>query len=295
MFAETWQTVLEAEEAARSGAPVERCLGALRQIAFADFAELMFSLPREELPALSATLPRMAAVEDQRFWTGAHGHELLKQTVPFVRGLAHAYAERGGSIREARVLDFGCGYGRHLRLMSYFVDPERLYGCDPWPPSLERCRRDRVFGHLAESDPLPSELPFSGEFDLIYAFSVFTHLSAHAMRQNLKVLRERLRRGGLLAITIYPVEYWVDDAVCEADRLRMQEEHRRCGFAFLPLEKPSVTDQGEVGDGRTADGEVTFGRTTMTVEDLLSACPQFRLVGLDRALEDPYQSVVYLS
>src|SRR6266487_1938861 len=133
MFAETWQTVLQVEEAARDGAPVERCVGLLRQIAFADFAELMFSLPREELPALSASLPRMAAVEDQQFWTGGHGHELLKQTVPFVRGVAHTYTEHCGRIARARVLDFGCGYGRHLRLMPYYVDPERLYGCDPMP------------------------------------------------------------------------------------------------------------------------------------------------------------------
>jgi SAM-dependent methyltransferase len=295
MFAEAWQTVLQGEAVARNSAPLEQCLAVLRQMAFADFAELMFSLPRDELPALSATLPRMAAVEDQRLWTGVHGQPLLAQTVPFLRGVAHAYTERSGRLKEARVLDFGCGYGRHLRLMSYFIDPDRLYGCDAWPPSIERCRRDHVFGHLAVSDPLPSHLPFSGTFDLIYAFSVFTHLSLDALRQNLRLLRDRLRPGGLLAISIYPLEYWAHAGISEADKLRMQEEHRRCGFAFLPLGKPTITAEGEVNDGRTRDGEVVYGWTTMSIEHLLNACPQFRLAGLDRALEDPHQSVVYLS
>jgi SAM-dependent methyltransferase len=227
----------------------------------------------------------MASIEDQDCWTGFHGEALLKQTVPFVRGLANAYADKCGRIAEARVLDFGCGYGRHLRLMSYFVDPERLYGCDPWPPSLETCRRDRMFGHLAPSDSLPKALPFPGQFDLIYAFSVFTHLSPRATRQNLKALRNALRPGGLLALTVFPIEYWVDDAVAQPDKMRMREEHRRSGFAFLPLEGDAALTVGD---------EPTFGRTTMTVAYLLGTCPQFRLVGLDRALEDPYQSVVYL-
>ena len=286
MFAEAWQTVLRGEAAARNGAPLEQCLGVLRQMAFADFAELMFSLPRDELPALSAILPRMAAVEDQKFWTGFNGETLLKQTVPFVRGVAQIYAEHCGHIAEARVLDFGCGYGRHLRLMGYYVSPERLYGCDPIPASLERCARDRVWGHLERSDPLPERLPFAGQFDLIYAFSVFTHLSARALRANLKALRARLRPDGLLALTIFPIEYWVDDAVAEPDKARMREQHQGCGFAFLPLQEESTL---------AVDGEETFGRATMTVEYLLSACPQFRLVGRDRALEDPFQSVVYLS
>ena len=286
MFAEPWQTVLQADQAATARESTGRCLALLRRLAFADFAELMFSLPHHQLPALSRLLPRMASAEDQRFWTGFDGDVLLKQTIPFPRGVAHAYAEHCGRIAEARVLDFGCGYGRHLRLMSYFVDPDRLYGCDPMPSSLERCRRNGMFGHLALSEPLPSALPFAGQFDLISAFSVFTHLSARALRQNLKVLRERLRPGGLLAITIYPIEYWVDDAVAEADKERMREAHRSRGFAFLPLE----------GDAALAvAGEATYGRTTMTIEHLLSACPQFRLAGLDRSLDDPFQSVVYLS
>jgi SAM-dependent methyltransferase len=286
MFAEAWQILLQGEAAARNGAPLEQCLGVLRQMAFADFAELMFSLPRDELPALSAMLPRMAAVEDQRLWTGFSGETLLKQTVPFVRGLAHAYAQHCGRIGEARVLDFGCGYGRHLRLMAYYVDPGRLYGCDPMPASLGRCFDRGVWGQLARSEPVPATLPFAQQFDLIYAFSVFTHLAPRAMRQSLSALREKLRPGGLLAITIFPIEYWVDDAVAAADKTRMREQHRRCGFAFLPLE-------GE--DALAVDGEATYGRTTMSVDYLLSAYPQFRLKGLDRALEDPYQSVVYLS
>src|SRR5437870_10776733 len=111
MFAEPWQIVLQAEQAATVRESVGRCLAVLRQLAFVDFAELMFSLPRHELPALSGLLPRMASAEDQRFWTGFDGGVLLKQTIPFPRGIAHTYAEYCGRIAQARVFDFGCGYG----------------------------------------------------------------------------------------------------------------------------------------------------------------------------------------
>jgi SAM-dependent methyltransferase len=261
------------------------CLNILRRLPLADFAELMFSMPREELPSLSRLLPRMAPVEAQRKWTGFEGAALLRQTVTFVRGLACAYATTcRRPLSDARVLDFGCGYGRHLRAMAYFSDPENLYGCDPWLPSLARCREDNLFGHLAASQFLPIDLPFSGTFDLIYAFSVFTHLSARATRQSFDVLRDYLKPGGLFAITIRPIEYWIIvNTVTEEEKCRLRTDHQERGFAFLPQDIPPI------------DGNIYYGETSMTVEYVLREFPRFRLIGLDRDLEDPHQLVVYLA
>ncbi len=77
-----------------------------------------------------------------------------------------------------RLLDFGCGAGRVLR---GFVDEASVcefFGCDIHEPSIDWLRRNlcppfRVFCN-DEMPPLPFE---TGSLDLIYAVSVFTHLT----------------------------------------------------------------------------------------------------------------------
>ena len=109
----------------------------------------------------------------------------------------------GRGLAGKSVLDFGCGYGRMLRLLPWFTD--RLYGCDPWEVSLQLCEQHRVWGQLARSEYLPEDLPFGEEkFDVVLAFSVFTHTSARALRTALAAIRRRIAPGGLLVATIRP-------------------------------------------------------------------------------------------
>ena len=77
-----------------------------------------------------------------------------------------------------RVLDFGCGAGRTLR---HFVDAApgaELWGCDIHAPSVDWVNANldppvRAFVNSA-LPPLPRP---DAAFDLIYAFSVFTHIT----------------------------------------------------------------------------------------------------------------------
>lgn len=78
----------------------------------------------------------------------------------------------------ARVLDFGCGAGRTLRHFLPEAVRGTFYGCDIHQPSLDWFSERFVPPfHVVKNDekppiPLPSE-----SFDLIYAISVFTHIS----------------------------------------------------------------------------------------------------------------------
>ena len=56
------------------------------------------------------------------------------------------------------------------------------------------CREQGVIGHLALSEWVPRTLPFPGPFDLIYAYSVFTHLSEKTTRVALRLSAKRHRR-----------------------------------------------------------------------------------------------------
>jgi len=280
--------VAAAEEIAKAG-DIDEVLGKIRQLCLDDFAQLLLELPSLRLPNLSAILPRMASEEVQKNWTGGSGTALLGLTATFVRLAAHNYQKLlGRGINDRTILDFGCGYGRILRLMYYYSPPARIWGLDPWDKSIELCRADGVLGQLAVSDYLPTALPVGDTiFDFIYSFSVFTHLSERATTLALSTLRRYVARDGLLVITIRPKEYWqqLDPALTPwipSDRNELVARHDRSGFVFVPHGLETVS------------GEVTYGDTSMSIEWIKQHAEAWNMVGYDHSLIDPLQIHIYL-
>jgi len=101
-----------------------------------------------------------------------------------------------------RVLDFGCGVGRVLRHFLPEAGEAEFYGCDLDTPSVEWLQHNlsppfHIF-ESSEEAGLPQE---DGFFDLIYAFSVYTHLTdnwAEWLLEHHRVLAD----GGILFATI---------------------------------------------------------------------------------------------
>lgn len=274
-----------AEQAARDG-DVTGCLQSLRVLPIADFGSLLFGIDAASYPALSAFLPKMADVDVQRNWTGTAGFDNLKGTANFVQTVAYGYqALMGQTLRNKRILDYGCGYGRMIRLMYHFSDPDRIYGCDPWTKSIEICQSDRLWGNFAVSDYLPSELPFGGaKFDFVYANSVFTHTSARATATALGAIRKSIAEDGLLLITIRPVEFWAHYASTspKIDAAKHVGEHMATGYSFHPHNRAPV------------DGDVTYGDSSYSLDYLETNFPAWQVVRLDRTLDSPYQILTFL-
>lgn len=42
----------------------------------------------------------------------------------------------GAGLENKKILDYGCGWGRLLRLMNYYSDPDRVCGVDAMQESL---------------------------------------------------------------------------------------------------------------------------------------------------------------
>lgn len=100
-----------------------------------------------------------------------------------------------------RILDFGCGAGRTLRHFSVEAIEAEFWGCDIDETSIdwmeqEICPPFHVFLNGAEP---PLDQPDSS-FDLIWAISVFTHLTSSWSRWLLE-LRRILKPDGLLFVT----------------------------------------------------------------------------------------------
>lgn len=100
--------------------------------------------------------------------------------------------------RGKRVLDFGCGAGRVLRQFHDEAQVAELYGCDIDQPSIDWLRENMAppFRPFAVAEE--PGLPFEDEaLDLIWAASVFTHLTDHWAGWLLE-LHRALRPDGLL-------------------------------------------------------------------------------------------------
>lgn len=132
-------------------------------------------------------------------------------------------------------------------------------------------------GNFALIEESPTALPFGDDrFDLIYAFSVFTHLSEPVTRAAMAVLIDALAPNGLLVLTVREVEFWrVSESLAQADVAALVAAYERTGFAFRP---------------HTQD----FGDTVISLEWFRGAFPQLEIAGYDWGMNDSDQIVVYL-
>lgn len=263
--------------------------GELRKLPIQDFGHLMFA-PSENHPALSRTLPRLPDPQIQRNYVGNDGVLLEQLTASFLQIFAAMVQERFGATRnlDLKILDYGCGWGRILRMMPYFVTPSNVYGTDPLQQSLDLCRETGVKAKLQLCDFIPRAAPFPGvKFDIAYAFSVFTHTSKEVSSAILDVVRQSISDKGLFVITVRPVEFWpVVNSVYGTDRTASMEDlHKRGEYAFLPSSEMLV------------DGKATFGDTSLSLPALEKLVGEhgWRMGQYQRGVIDPYQIIVPLT
>ena len=106
--------------------------------------------------------------------------------------------------RPRRVLDLGCSAGRLMRHLPRDEGME-CWGVDISAPHIEWCQRHLPWGNFATTTTAP-HLPFEdGYFDLVYAWSVFTHISDLADAWLLEV-RRVLKEGGCAYLTVHDLE-----------------------------------------------------------------------------------------
>ena len=276
------QLISKAERSAASG-NTRKALSLLRQMSLETFGDLLLE-PPANAASLGRMLPSMASNEVQCLWTGASGSILMAGSLDFMHSVDQACREYLGHGIKGKILDYGCGWGRLLRLLLWYVDPGEIYGADPWDESIAICRQHNCPGHLSVCDFVPTSLPFTETFDLIYVFSVFTHLSEKTADAVLRVLRRSISDKGMLVITIRPPAYW--DAHSDwregYTKAIMLERHETKGFAFMPHERPAV------------DGDITYGDTSMTLDFICKRWPEWKIMGTTCNASDPFQILVFM-
>jgi SAM-dependent methyltransferase len=152
---------------------------------------------------------------DARFFleSGRHNADLI-------RSLLQA---EGSSVEQlGALLDWGCGCGRVLR---HWADlPQTgVFGCDIDGRMVDWCNEHLSFAHVALNDlspPLPYE---DSSFDLVYAFSVMTHLSEELQRAWIDECGRVLRPGGYFVFSTLGEYYAARNRLTAAERAAFAE------------------------------------------------------------------------
>jgi len=115
--------------------------------------------------------------------------------------------ENGAALEKlGALLDFGCGCGRVLRHWARLPNP-RVHGCDIDERMIAWCRENLPFAEVAVNSSSPP-LPYVADtFGLVYAFSVFTHLTEQAQHAWMAECRRVLEPGGFLLISTLGEHY----------------------------------------------------------------------------------------
>jgi SAM-dependent methyltransferase len=115
------------------------------------------------------------------------------------------------------LLDWGCGCGRVLRHWAR-LPKTRVCGVDIDARMVEWCKRHLTFADVAVTRLSPP-LPYPGQtFDLMYAFSVFTHLSEELQHAWMRECFRVLKPGGFLLISTLGEYYLSLDRLDEDER-----------------------------------------------------------------------------
>lgn len=102
---------------------------------------------------------------------------------------------------DSNILDFGCGWGRILRIFLRDAKWENIWGFDPWHVAIDVCKKTGIYSQLVKTNLLPPVPVRSDYFDVAYAYSVFSHLSEAASNLWVAELARILKPGGMLFIT----------------------------------------------------------------------------------------------
>ncbi len=130
--------------------------------------------PGKSISNLGFELPSLPPDHVQKAFTGISGKRNIEQGFSFYTYILKNYVSK----KQPIIMDFGSGWGRIARFFLRDTLAENIFAVDPYSVALDWMHNTRLPCRIIKSNSLP---PIPNieikKFDLIYAFSVFSHLS----------------------------------------------------------------------------------------------------------------------
>lgn len=185
----------------------------------------------EHRHVLGHPFPPFPSPEFQENFVGSSYEAALGEAFQFHQ-LVKGYAAALGRplTRKTKFLDFGCGWGRYMRMFWKDFSEENMFGCDVNDRLMFMNRWSGLPGQyngIKNGKPLPYA---DATFDSMIAYSVFTHLPDALNRAWIAELGRVAKPGCVAAFTFWP-ERFLDYIETEApkgysDWLKMLYGHR---------------------------------------------------------------------
>lgn len=147
-------------------------------------------------------LPGFPAEGLQTGIVGSSNESALREGFNFYRAVKALCADHGHPLSaDTRLLDFGTGWGRYSRIFMKEIAPDNITGVDVDPSLVQVCRNTFPYCNFEVVPPFPPTELGAGQFDLVIAYSVFSHLSEAAATAWIEEFARILAPGGMIAIT----------------------------------------------------------------------------------------------
>jgi SAM-dependent methyltransferase len=105
--------------------------------------------------------------------------------------------------KASRVLDFGCGTSRILRYMVELLPGPAYYASEVFVENINWGRQAFPEVNYLHQNNLPPLDIKDCSFDIIYAYSIFTHYEEELHKKWLAELHRLLKPGGILILTVH--------------------------------------------------------------------------------------------
>ncbi|MDR2580211.1 MAG: class I SAM-dependent methyltransferase [Fibromonadaceae bacterium] len=173
-----------------------------------EFLELLIRADKE--PVIDGTkMPGFPDLEFQKNSVGSRGANDLKLEPYRFTSAVRKYAKQlGVAINEnAKLLDFGVGWGRMIRFFFKDLPSDNLFGTDTWSLMVDKCNQLLPSGNYFVNKPHPPTEFADNTFDIIIAYSVFSHLRADAAEMWIKEFSRILKPNGIVVATTQGIQF----------------------------------------------------------------------------------------
>ncbi|RTM08643.1 MAG: class I SAM-dependent methyltransferase [Hyphomicrobiales bacterium] len=180
---------------------LQRILGGIipqKKISDADWFALQFD-PAKARDMYRIRLPGIPSDDTQKGYTALSGENNLRQAFEFYLQMRKVC--QLDTLKRPKVLDFGGGWGRVSRLFLRDTAPRNIYLAETRASTIQLLKDLKVPYTVIHNAPPPPIAGLPNNLDLVFAYSVFSHLSEQYFLDWMAYFLKVLKPGGHVVFT----------------------------------------------------------------------------------------------